>query len=82
MVKNSALAARVKELLGVMPDGVEGKELYTCIGKGGVYERLGVATGAGTSKTTAPVVVYKDVVSGRLFYRAGYDFDARMERLR
>lgn len=81
MVKNSALEARVKELMGVSPDGLKGKELYTCIGKGGVYEKLGPATGAGLSKGLHDLTIYRDVVNGRLFYRFHDDFINRMERL-
>lgn len=51
--------------------------IYECIGKGGRYEVLGIATGAGTSRGEARVV-YMDASTGRLFTRALEDFEARM----
>ncbi len=50
---------------------------YTCEGKGGLYEVVGVTTGAGLSKGES-VVVYRDVASGRLYHRTPSDFDNRM----
>jgi hypothetical protein len=55
-------------------------ELYTCIGKGGEYEHIGVAAGAGVTRGNL-VHVYRDRANGKLFYRTPMDFDARMERI-
>jgi hypothetical protein len=52
--------------------------LFTCIGKGGKYEDLGVAIGAGTSKGDL-VQVYRDTTTGQLFFREPEDFIDRME---
>jgi len=52
---------------------------YTCIGKGGLYEYVGVAKGAGTSKDIENVTVYRDCESGDLYYRTTIDFALRME---
>lgn len=54
--------------------------LYTCIGKGGAYEHIGVTIGAGTSRGQE-VVVYCDTDTGQLFHRTPEDFEARMQRL-
>lgn len=51
--------------------------VYECTGKGGRYEVLGVATGAGTSRGEARVI-YMDASTGRLFMRSLEDFEARM----
>lgn len=60
---------------------IEGKpELFTCEGKGGVYELVGTATGAGTSSDQY-VKVYRCMISGRLFFRTAYDFSTRMQKL-
>lgn len=52
---------------------------YTCIGKGGTYEVIGDARGAGTLKSSGRIRVYRDAVTGGLFYRTLRDFDTRME---
>lgn len=52
---------------------------YTCKGKGGVYEHIGTAKGAGTSKD-ALAVVYRDAATGDLYFRTPDDFAARMEK--
>lgn len=54
---------------------------FTCKGKGGEYELLGVARGAGTSKAGESLAVYRDVATGCLYYRQMDDFDNRMERI-
>lgn len=54
--------------------------MYTCIGKGGSYEVVGTAIGAGTSRENGVVTVYRDTNSGQLFYRQPDDFEARMEK--
>lgn len=54
---------------------------YTCIGKGGEYELLGTARGAGTCRAHGSVQVYRDVATGDLFYRSEVDFNTRMEKL-
>jgi hypothetical protein len=56
------------------------QELFTCIGKGGEYELIGLATGAGSSRGTE-VKVYRDTATGRLFFRGLDDFENRMARL-
>lgn len=53
---------------------------YTCKGKGGRYEILGLATGAGLTRGEDRLV-YQDVSTGRLFLRTEADFSERMERM-
>ena len=55
-------------------------ELYTCIGKGGTYELVGEADGAGYVRG-GTVTVYRDATSGNLYYRTPVDFKTRMERI-
>jgi hypothetical protein len=52
--------------------------LFTCIGKGGCYEDMGVAIGAGTSKGDL-VQVYRDTATGQLYFREPENFIDRME---
>ena len=52
--------------------------IYTCIGKGGLYEYLGLSNGAGISKGEAREV-YRCTATGRVFHRECSDFSARME---
>lgn len=54
---------------------------YTCIGKGGDYELLGSAIGAGTLKDMSAIPVYRDTATGQLFVRTPLDFATRMECL-
>ncbi len=58
--------------------------LYTCIGKGGVYELIGRATTAGVLKVTGrfadEVIVYRDTESNALYCREPGDFRLRMAR--
>lgn len=54
--------------------------LYTCIGKGGAYEFLGVCIGAGTNKGH-DTLVYRDIFTGQLFSRLADDFETRLRRL-
>ena len=54
---------------------------YTCIGKGGEYELLGSAIGAGTLKDMSAIPVYRDTTTGQLFVRTQLDFSTRMESL-
>lgn len=56
------------------------KHTFTCIGKGGLYEWLGPATGAGKSRGKA-VIVYRDVETGNLYFRSNMDFNERMQKL-
>ena len=56
------------------------KEFYTCVGKGGRYEILGLATGAGLTRGEDRLV-YRDASTGRLFLRTEQDFSQRMERI-
>jgi hypothetical protein len=51
---------------------------YTCVGKGGAYELVGTAKGAGTSRDAA-AVVYRDTATGQLYFRTPADFADRME---
>lgn len=57
------------------------KQLYTCKGKGGQYEIIGGAVGAGLSRQVGSMMVYRDISDGGLYYRTLSDFDARMEAL-
>lgn len=57
------------------------KVLYTCLGKGGLYELVGNAIGAGTSKENGELVVYRDACTGVPFYRTEEDFRRRMQRV-
>lgn len=56
--------------------------LYTCIGKGGVYQLIGRATTAGVLKVTGrfadEVIVYRDTESNALYCREPGDFRLRM----
>ena len=53
---------------------------YTCIDKGGLYERLGNATGAGTRRGDR-VVVYRSVSAGEMYFRDPADFQERMGQI-
>lgn len=55
-------------------------QLYYCEGKPGVYEHLGSAIGAGTSRGRN-AEVYRDIISGQLFLRDPADFAQRMKLL-
>lgn len=52
--------------------------LYTCIGKGGKYELLGLSFGAGACRNESRMV-YRDVATGLLYHRTAEEFEARME---
>ena len=54
-------------------------ERYTCIGKGGEYELLGIASGAGTLNGLSHMV-YRNR-DGVMFVREPEDFLSRMEKL-
>lgn len=54
---------------------------YTCKDKGGQYELLGTATGAGKMKLFEPFAVYRDTKTGRMYFRTVADFNERMEKL-
>lgn len=56
-------------------------KIYTRKGRGGKYEYLGVARGAGTSKGSAPLVVYRDMETGALLYREPENFNFRMQQI-
>ena len=60
-------------------------EIYTCIGKGGEYELLGVAKTAGVIRLSGRLpdglAVYRDVSDGALYLRELDDFERRMERV-
>lgn len=53
---------------------------YTCKGKGGTYELVGEASGAGQMRGQN-ITVYRCTDSGRLFVRTNDDFAERMERV-
>jgi len=55
--------------------------LYTCDGKGGTYELLGTAKGAGTSSEAETLAVYRDTATGALYFRSLDDFTNRMKQL-
>lgn len=64
--------------------GVARAERFTCAGKGGAYERLGLAKPAGAIKAVqgdSGLVVYRDEESGQLYFRDPADFARRMERI-
>lgn len=56
----------------------QSQKRYTCVSKPGEYEFVGTSSGAGTLKGL-PVIVYRDVTSGRLFHREPENFMARMK---
>ena len=56
------------------------RELYTCIGKGGVYEHIGLSVGAGMARGEQRQV-YRCTATGLIFHRECIDFKERMERL-
>jgi hypothetical protein len=58
-----------------------GANLITCIDKGGTYEHLGRAVGAGTCRPESDLEVYRDTVTGQLYFRTLIDFRRRMEPL-
>lgn len=58
---------------------VAGRDRYTCTGKGGDYELLGIAQGAGTLKGLSHMV-YRNV-DGVMFVREPQDFLVRMEKI-
>lgn len=58
---------------------VAGQQRYTCTGKGGDYQLLGLAQGAGTLKGLSHMV-YQNV-DGVMFVREPEDFLARMEKI-
>ncbi|HJV53064.1 MAG TPA: hypothetical protein VJ652_16475 [Noviherbaspirillum sp.] len=53
---------------------------YTCKGKGGEYELLGTAIGAGTSRDKS-FIVYRDNAKKLMFFRTHDDFATRMEQI-
>lgn len=55
--------------------------IYTCIGKGGLYEFVAKTTGAGTSKGEQ-FIVYRDIETGSCYHRTVEDFYERMEEVR
>jgi hypothetical protein len=55
-------------------------EFYTCEGKGGEYELLGLAIGAGLTKGEDRQI-YRDTTTGQLFLRGADDFKNRMVKL-
>ncbi|QQE90232.1 Lar family restriction alleviation protein [Azotobacter chroococcum] len=58
--------------------------LYTCIGKGGRYEKVGSAKPAGIANfehNIGAVIVYRDIESDHLYFRLPLDFNRRMKRI-
>ncbi len=55
--------------------------LYTCIGKGGLYEFVTFTVGAGTSKGQS-FVIYRDINTGLCYHRTAEDFHQRMEEVK
>jgi hypothetical protein len=53
---------------------------YTCIGKGGEYELLGVAYGAGSSRGNT-VNLYREIATGVTYFRTPTDFAERMQMI-
>lgn len=59
-------------------------QLYTCIGKGGRYEKVGSAKPAGIANfehNIGAVIVYRDIESDHLYFRLPLDFNRRMKRI-
>jgi hypothetical protein len=52
---------------------------YVCRGKIGTYAMVGTAKGAGKSKLVEPLVIYRDIDDGQLYFRTSEDFRERME---
>lgn len=71
---------RMEKIITGMAQTEAAKVFYTCEGKGGRYELLGYARGAGTRSMDDSLAIYRCVGSGQLFFRAEADFDERMER--
>ncbi len=55
--------------------------IYEVEGKGGQYELLGLSKGAGTSRGTIPIVVYRCLETGQLYHRTQGDFSERLVAL-
>lgn len=74
---------KLVEALGVSAQ-TEQPELYTCVGKGGVYELIGRAFTAGvlrvTSRFADEVIVYRDTETNAFYCRELGDFRLRMAR--
>lgn len=58
-------------------------DLYTCKGKGGLYEVLGLSRPAGQMKTVCEdnLVFYRCLHTGKMYHRNLADFDERMQRI-
>ncbi len=56
-------------------------KLFTCLGKGGTYEYVGLAKGAGSKRAASMLEVYRDTATGALYYRTQSDFSKRMFEL-
>lgn len=59
---------------------MEKPKQYTCVSKGGVYEVVGTAAGAGPLKGI-PLIIYRDVASGKLYHREPENFAVRMKAI-
>lgn len=53
---------------------------YTCVSKGGTYEIVGTSSGAGPLKGLH-LIVYRDVVTGKLYHREPENFAVRMKAI-
>jgi hypothetical protein len=53
------------------------KTEYTCVGKGGRYELIATAVGAGPVRGEV-IRVYRCKDTGRTFWRPGHNFDSRI----
>lgn len=62
-----------------MKKEIEMDNLYSCIGKGGLYLVVGMPKPAGVSKVYDPIVVYMDYRTGETYWRFKGDFLDRME---
>jgi hypothetical protein len=76
-----AVSAVIKEQLNELGFGEPLPAVYSCIDKGGRYELLGEAQGAGTSKSGEHLMIYRDAQTGILYYRTVPDFGSRMEQV-
>lgn len=78
---------QVKELLGQIRSYFVHQaylQKFTCKGKGGRYELLGAANPSGFLRELGhgEIKVYRDIESGKMYYRSVEDFGLRMEAIR
>lgn len=76
------IAAEIEKAISAAPSAPGTPEAlrYTCIGKGGEYELVGMVYGAGTSAGQI-MTLYREVSTDVMYFRTPGDFNARMQRL-